>query len=211
MAFMRSSVLRDVDKPNWVLRRLVAFYRLTRSVWPSRSPDGVGFRLGETVANTGESSSDGACIFCMRGDLSLNRVLIENRTFYVRYDNFPATDGHVEIVPKRHVESFFDLSPREVRDAYALIQAARTVIDETTSAPHGYTIGVNEGRAAGRTIDHLHIHLIPRREGDVPDPRGGVRQVVPKFNPDAWALPYEASEGRSAKTKELASSLRPSG
>jgi diadenosine tetraphosphate (Ap4A) HIT family hydrolase len=125
------------------------------------------------------------CIFCQQDNTELNHVITKNRTFYARLDNFPATDGHVEIVPKRHVESFFDLTRREMKDAYRLIKGARDHIADSYS-PEGYTIGVNEGRAAGRTVDHLHIHLIPRRFGDVEDPRGGIRQVVPNCNPDAW-------------------------
>lgn len=121
----------------------------------------------------------------MRDEASLNTIIDSNETFYARLDNFPATPGHVEIVPKRHVESFFDLSEPEVLDAYALIR----IVEKTISAqygPGGYTIGINEGRVAGRSVDHLHIHLIPRHEGDVPDPRGGIRRVVPNCDPDAW-------------------------
>jgi len=125
------------------------------------------------------------CLFCRQDDEHLNRIFRQNRTCFARYDNFPATEGHAEIVPKRHVESFFELSPEEIQDAYQLILFAR---DDLTRRyhPHGFTIGVNEGRAAGRSVDHLHIHLIPRHFGDVADPRGGIRQVVPNWEPDAW-------------------------
>lgn len=140
----------------------------------------------------------GACIFCRRDQPELNRIMRENKTFFVRYDNFPAAEGHVEIVPKRHVESFFDLTARELKDAYSLIRSAQENIDDRHH-PDGYTIGVNEGRAAGRTVDHLHIHLIPRHHGDVDDPRGGIRQAVPNCDPDSWAgerrSEDEAAEG----------------
>ena len=128
---------------------------------------------------------DSSCIFCQLHRPDLNRIMQENETFYVRYDNFPAAPGHVEIVPKRHVESFFDLTPGELQDAYAPILAARERITEE-SRPDGFTIGVNEGRAAGRTVDHLHIHVIPRHFGDVEDPRGGIRRAAPNCDPDAW-------------------------
>lgn len=127
------------------------------------------------------------CLFCAQDDVTVNRIVAENKTFFVREDNFPATRGHVEIVPKRHVVSFFDLTPREIRDAYELLKVARDKITQMWSAPDGYTIGVNEGEAAGRSVDHLHIHLIPRRIGDVDDPRGGIRRVVPNCDPDLWA------------------------
>lgn len=126
------------------------------------------------------------CLFCQRGRADLNRILAENETFYVRYDNFPAAAGHVEVVPKRHVESFFDLTAQEVTDAYALSVTARERLVEEHH-PDGFTIGVNEGRAAGRTVDHLHIHMIPRHFGDVEDPRGGIRQAVPNCTPELWS------------------------
>lgn len=125
------------------------------------------------------------CLFCAYDRPDLNRVLAQNTTCYARYDNYPAAPGHIEVAPKRHVESFFDLTAQESADAVALLARAR----ELVTAEHpcdGYTIGVNEGRAAGRTIDHVHIHLIPRTVGDVPDPRGGVRMVVSSRSPDEW-------------------------
>lgn len=126
------------------------------------------------------------CIFCIRVNGELNRIACENRTFFARYDNFPANPGHVEIVPKRHVESFFELTEQEVVEAYSLIHEAREIIAKQHRTPHAFTIGINDGRAAGRTIDHLHIHLIPRYDGDVEDPRGGIRQCAPNCDPDAW-------------------------
>ncbi|MEU9557819.1 HIT family protein [Streptomyces fumanus] len=136
-----------------------------------------------------------SCIFCAFEEPDVNRVMDENKTCYIRYDNFPATQGHVEIVPKRHIESFFELTPEEVQDAYALMLVARERITQQYH-PDGFTIGVNEGRAAGRTVDHLHIHVIPRRYGDVEDPRGGIRRAVPNCDPDAWV--NESTEGKSA-------------
>jgi diadenosine tetraphosphate (Ap4A) HIT family hydrolase len=131
-------------------------------------------------------SSEEDCIFCRIDDPALNTVLEESANFYVRYDNFPATPGHVEIVPKRHVVSFFDLDAQEVAEAYELMLKARSALS-ATHAPQGYTIGINEGRAAGRTIDHLHIHLVPRYDGDVRDPRGGIRQALPNCDPSLWS------------------------
>ena len=125
------------------------------------------------------------CIFCLRHNRKINRVMCENSSFFARYDNFPATPGHLEIVPKRHVESFFELTEQEISDAYALLRQARKRLNEKYT-PDGYTIGVNEGEAAGRSIDHLHIHLIPRHHGDVEDPRGGIRRAAPNSDPDVW-------------------------
>jgi diadenosine tetraphosphate (Ap4A) HIT family hydrolase len=125
------------------------------------------------------------CIFCQRADKRLNTIVRENATFYARYDNFPATEGHLEVVPKRHVESLFELTPAEVFEAYSLLCEVQKIVTERYR-PDGYTIGVNEGPAAGQSIAHLHIHLIPRHYGDVPDPRGGIRQAVPNWDPDSW-------------------------
>ncbi|QXV56753.1 HIT family protein [Amycolatopsis sp. TNS106] len=125
------------------------------------------------------------CLFCQFDDTSVNDILVQGDEIYVRWDNFPAAKGHVELVPKRHVESYFALTASEHAEVHTLIKRARDEIEQRFQ-PDGYTIGVNEGQAAGRTIDHLHIHLIPRYEGDVADPRGGVRHVLPGTNPDEW-------------------------
>ncbi|MGW4115085.1 HIT family protein [Actinosynnema sp. NPDC004786] len=125
------------------------------------------------------------CLFCQIYDGSINRLLGESDLFYVRWDNYPAAKGHVEVVPKRHVESYFDLTDDEVSEAYRMLKLAQRMLDSKYH-PSGYTIGINEGRAAGRTVDHLHIHLIPRYPGDVADPRGGVRHVLPGTDPDQW-------------------------
>lgn len=125
------------------------------------------------------------CLFCQADDPSLNRILCENKLFYARFDNFPANPGHIEIVPRRHVVSFFDLDDEEILSAYTLLREARNLIDEKYF-PEAYTIGVNDGKAAGRSIDHLHIHLIPRHHGDVDDPRGGIRRAAPNSDPDTW-------------------------
>ena len=131
-----------------------------------------------------ENQAEG-CLFCAREDQTLNRVLRENELFYTRFDNFPSRPGHVELVPKRHVESFFDLTQPEVLAFYALMAETRTALLDAY-APDGFTIGVNEGKAAGRGVHHLHVHLIPRHIGDLPDPRGGIRRALPNGDPDLW-------------------------
>ena len=125
------------------------------------------------------------CVFCRRDDPDANVVVGENSTCFARLDRYPVAPGHCEIVPKRHIESLFDLTEIETVDLYALLRATRDLIDREQH-PDGYTVGVNEGHAAGRTVDHLHMHLIPRYHGDVPDPRGGIRCVLPGPSPDLW-------------------------
>ncbi|MFF5261336.1 HIT family protein [Actinomadura viridis] len=125
------------------------------------------------------------CLFC---DRTRHRILCESANWYVRHDAYAANPGHVELVTKRHVVSLFDLDGAESAELYGvLLYARRLLVAELGAEPDGWTIGVNDGRAAGRSIDHLHVHLIPRWHGDVPDPRGGIRQCVPNCNPDAWA------------------------
>ncbi|MFG1948802.1 HIT family protein [Nonomuraea sp. NPDC048826] len=138
------------------------------------------------VATTVDKSWQDDCIFCLRHDPKLNRILCENTTFFARHDNYPAVAGHVEIVPKRHVASFFELTDHEILEAYALLREARSKLIKEYDTPDGYTIGVNEGKAAGQSIEHLHVHLIPRYFGDVKDPRGGIRQAAPNCEPDSW-------------------------
>ena len=102
-----------------------------------------------------------ACLFCDFNDPERNTMIVETELAYARWDNFPVSNGHAEIVPKRHVESYFDLSGDELIAVYELSKQVKEIIDMQYH-PDGYNIGVNDGVAAGRTIHHCHIHLIPR-------------------------------------------------
>jgi diadenosine tetraphosphate (Ap4A) HIT family hydrolase len=115
------------------------------------------------------------CPFCT---LPSARVIDENTTAMVIRDGYPVSPGHTLLIPKRHTGSFFDLSTQERDDLLALLDRAKSVLDAELQ-PQGYNIGINDGAAAGQTVPHLHVHLIPRFEGDLPDPRGGVRWVIP--------------------------------
>lgn len=117
------------------------------------------------------------CLFCDRNDTEKHTVILENDLAYSRWDNFPVSNGHAEVIPKRHIESFFNLEDDELKAIYGLARETKDVINEKYH-PDAFNIGVNEGEAAGRTVHHLHIHLIPRYIGDVPEPRGGVRHII---------------------------------
>jgi len=117
------------------------------------------------------------CLFCKRED-PRNRIFAENELFYARWDNFPVSLGHAEIVPKRHVEKTFDLTREELIAKQDLLLKVRDIIGEKHNTDD-YTIGENEGELAGRTIPHVHIHVIPRYKGDVENPRGGIRNIIP--------------------------------
>lgn len=140
--------------------------------------------LGEAALSDPVTIQSG-CLFCKHSDTSQNRIFRRFGSMYARYDNFPASPGHVEIVPFRHVDSYFDLREREVSDLAVLSRRVKAYLARQFN-PDGYTIGVNDGSAAGRTVPHLHLHIIPRWFGDVEDPRGGIRCVLPGLSPEAW-------------------------
>ncbi len=119
---------------------------------------------------------DAQCPFCCPVS---QEIILQNSFCYSRYDRYPVGKGHLLIVPFRHVASFFDLTADERRAAFELVWQAQVSLDRDFH-PDGYNVGVNVGPAAGQTVMHAHIHLIPRYQGDVPDPRGGVRFVIPK-------------------------------
>lgn len=116
-----------------------------------------------------------ACPFCCP---TSHRIVFEGDLALVLRDAFPVSPGHTLIIPKRHVASFFEVTDAERADLMSLLVAARDDLDREFR-PAGYNIGINDGAAAGQTVPHLHIHLIPRHVGDRDDPRGGVRWVLP--------------------------------
>ena len=116
------------------------------------------------------------CPFCT---LPESRIIDRNEQAIWIYDAFPVSPGHSLIIPKRHIGSYFDLWQDERLAIHALIDRAKATLDREL-APHGFNIGINDGAAAGQTVPHLHMHLIPRFEGDVVDPRGGIRWVIPE-------------------------------
>lgn len=124
------------------------------------------------------------CPFCT---LPATRIKAENEHAVLIRDAFPVSPGHSLVIPKRHVGSYFETTEAERAAMQALLVTAKLGV-EAELAPHGYNIGVNDGPAAGQTVPHLHIHLIPRFVGDVPDPRGGVRWVIPD-KADYWSGP----------------------
>ena len=115
------------------------------------------------------------CPFCA---LPRDRIIFESKLALGFRDGFPVSPGHTLIVPKRHVASFFEITDAERTDLMSLLAAARDDLNRQFR-PAGYNIGINDGAAAGQTVPHLHIHLIPRYAGDRDDPRGGVRWVLP--------------------------------
>lgn len=115
------------------------------------------------------------CLFC---NLARERIVASNSLAFAIRDGYPISPGHTLAIPNRHVGSYFDLSPQEHDALFEIVRDQKRVLDLDFS-PQAYNIGINDGPAAGQTVSHLHVHLIPRYRGDVPDPRGGVRWVLP--------------------------------
>lgn len=117
------------------------------------------------------------CPFCSPG--LEGRAISEVGTVVAIRDRYPVTAGHTLIIPKRHTEDYFSMTAQERADAATLINDLRSRLIDEDSSIIGFNIGINCGKAAGQSIMHAHIHLIPRREGDTPNPKGGVRGVIP--------------------------------
>jgi len=117
------------------------------------------------------------CPFC--ADRILGRIVEENGTAIAIRDKYPVTEYHTLIIPRRHTFDFFTMTSRERKDTEALVLLMKKKILEKDPSVTGFNIGVNCGESAGQTIMHAHMHLIPRRDGDTPFPRGGVRGVIP--------------------------------
>lgn len=120
------------------------------------------------------------CVFCgIEKQIDSSRILYQDSTWIAIYDGYPVSKGHVLLIPKRHCASYFDLNFIELESVSATIGIVKILLDKKFK-PDGYNIGINCGEAAGQTVPHCHIHIIPRYNGDMEDPRGGVRGVIPE-------------------------------
>ena len=117
------------------------------------------------------------CFFCKC--IKNKDFQFENKIAIARFDDFPVNKGHIEIIPKAHVKDWWDTTIEERIEIFNLIDEVKKFIDDKYN-PDGYNIGMNLGEKAGQSIMHLHVHLIPRYDGDVPNPRGGVRGIIPE-------------------------------
>ena len=116
------------------------------------------------------------CLFC---DIKKSGSVYENELAYASYDSYPVTEHHCLIIPKRHIKDYFDLSNDELVACNELIQIIKKEITKKDPTVKGFNLGTNIGKVSGQSILHCHLHLIPRREGDVDNPQGGVRSVIP--------------------------------
>ena len=117
------------------------------------------------------------CLFCNAKE---SGIAAENQFAYASYDSYPVSDFHCLIIPKRHVKDYFEMSDEELLACNDLITKIKNEILAKDKTVKAFNIGTNAGQISGQSIMHCHIHLIPRREGDVENPQGGVRSVIPK-------------------------------
>jgi diadenosine tetraphosphate (Ap4A) HIT family hydrolase len=126
------------------------------------------------------------CRFCL--SRQGRRIMIEGNYGFAAWDRHPASEGHFLVIPYRHFSDYFDITDEEREELWRLVDEGKAMADEKHN-PDGYNIGINVGKWAGQSIPHLHIHVIPRYKGDVENPKGGVRGVIPQnklytLNPD---------------------------
>ena len=117
------------------------------------------------------------CLFCNSEESGCAH---ENDLAYASYDSYPVSEYHCLIIPKRHIKDYFDLSNEELIACNKLIKIVKKEITNKDSSVKGFNLGTNIGKVSGQSILHCHFHLIPRREGDVENPQGGVRSAIPK-------------------------------
>lgn len=168
--FLDVDHIRPVNKGGkTVLENLQALCYTCNSQKSDR--DDTDFRTLHTIYDT----RDKQCIFCKLEKSSK----INNTLAFVLEDKFPITKGHTLICPRRHTPSFFELGSSEQKACLNLIDEMKTKILENDKTITGFNVGINIGEDAGQTVFHCHIHLIPRRKGDVPNPEGGIRNLIP--------------------------------
>ena len=118
------------------------------------------------------------CLFC---NTAINEYILESELAYSIFDSYPVSKFHVLIIPKRHVKNYFELSNDELVACNKIIMLSKNKIEQGDQTVEGFNIGINSGKVAGQSINHCHIHLIPRRVGDVENPQGGIRGVIPSM------------------------------
>ena len=122
------------------------------------------------------SNSTEECLFCNK---KKQKIIYSTESMYVVKDSYPVTKLHTLIIPHRHVSNFFDLNDSELGDLSKILKKEKQLLSKLDNKISAFNVGVNVGKDAGQSIMHCHIHLIPRRKGDIKNPKGGVRGVIP--------------------------------
>lgn len=157
------------------LKKIVQYASLDSELFEELKRPNSREELKQTLINCLVQDSAEICPFCQLKDA---KIIDENELALAFYDRFPVSPGHTLIVPKRHIACFFSLSREEIWKINDLSLACKTIIQDIYH-PTGFNLGVNVGRDAGQSVFHCHVHLIPRYHGDVDNPLGGVRGVIP--------------------------------
>lgn len=128
---------------------------------------------------------DSECVFCQIEQSGLRKIkhgnkALENELAIAFYDGYPVTEGHTLFIPRRHVSDYFELNQAEVNAINSLVKAQKQYLEENDESIKGWNVGVNVNEAGGQSVFHVHVHLIPRRDGDMAEPKGGVRGVIPE-------------------------------
>ena len=145
--------------------------------WRGRIPSGLlGPPLTSPPRTDRPAAVESACPFCQVPE---ERIVMTLGSGMALHDSYPVAEGHTLVVPEAHVASLFDLPEERQAELWKLVVMVRDHLTEELH-PAGFNVGVNDGLAAGQTVAHAHIHVIPRFEGDAPDPRGGVRWLLPE-------------------------------
>lgn len=146
------------------------------------------------------------CPFCQIPD---EDIIWKSDLAFAIYDRFPVSKGHVLIIPRRHIKTYFDATPWEQADIWRAVSELKETLQKELN-PAGYNVGFNAGEAAGQTVMHLHVHIIPRYEGDMDDPRGGVRGVIPakqKYNAEKKLAPITVPAVKTSQSTNVFSEL----
>ncbi len=117
------------------------------------------------------------CPFCL--ERNTREIIVENEFAYAVFDIFPVSKGHCLVITKRHVSNFFKITNEEIEALFSLVKEVKSKLEKEFT-PDGFNVGFNVDEAAGQTVPHVHVHVIPRYSGDVENPRGGVRYVIPE-------------------------------
>jgi diadenosine tetraphosphate (Ap4A) HIT family hydrolase len=166
-----------LDRLGRSLKHLVLLLdELQALCWKCNTDKGAGDDLDLRSLKGLYSRRESGCIFC---EVPRQRVVAENSLAYAVWDAHAVVHGHTLVIPKRHVPDYFDLVPGEDKAVQVLLREMRAAIRRDDVTVEGFNIGVNSGAVAGQTIFHCHVHLFPRRRGDVANPRGGVRHTIP--------------------------------
>jgi len=149
-------------------------------------PETGNEKTRQAMTETQQKDQNEECRFCV--SKPGRRLIAENEYGFAAYDRHPASEGHFLVIPWRHFASYFDITDEETLALWQLVKQGKEVVEQEYH-PDGYNIGINVGHWAGQSIHHLHIHVIPRYKGDVENPKGGVRGVIPArklydFKPD---------------------------